>query len=71
MNQTKTLPQCHLCEKQAVDKLDFEAGNNAEFPVTIRLCEEHLKEEEETGYAFQQKYGSKIDDLAYERLIQE
>jgi hypothetical protein len=44
-----------------VESLEFEAGNNAEYQVSIPLCEGHLKEEEETGYDFREKYGEQIE----------
>ena len=61
--------QCQLCRKEATDAISFDAGNNAEYPISVNLCDAHLDEEEKTGYKFQQKYGEKIDELAYARLV--
>ena len=61
--------KCGLCDNQAEDCLDFDAGNNAEIPVSVNLCEDHLKEEEKMGAYFQSKYGTQIDRLAYDRLV--
>jgi hypothetical protein len=57
---------CQLCKESDIDSLEFEAGNNAEYMVSIPLCEAHLKEEEETGYAFREKYGEQIEEALYE-----
>jgi hypothetical protein len=66
-----TFGPCQItgCKKFAVDSLDFEAGDGAEFPVSVNLCDDHMKEEETLGYKFQEKYGARIDQLAYERLV--
>ncbi len=63
--------KCSLCEQEAVDSVDFEAGNNAEIGVAVRLCDSHCQEHDSTGYAFQEKYGSIIDRLAYEGLLRD
>lgn len=60
---------CFLDQKEAVDSFDVEAGNNAEIPVTLNVCEEHLKEADILGYRFDQKYGREIEKLANERLL--
>lgn len=57
---------CELCKQPDIDSLEFEAGNNAEYMVSIPLCEAHLKEEEETGYDFRKKYGEQIEEALYE-----
>jgi len=60
---------CDLCKRKRFDEAEFEAGNNAEIPVTIHLCKAHSKEHEADDIAFQEKYGSRIDDLAYQNMI--
>lgn len=57
---------CQLCKEPAVGFLDFETGNNAEYGVTLSLCEAHCKEAEDIGYAFEEKYGQQILDALYE-----
>lgn len=64
-------PTCWLCKEPSVDSLEFEAGNNAEYQVAIPLCEAHLKEEEETGYDFREKYGEQIEAALVERWASE
>jgi hypothetical protein len=60
---------CSLCKNPTVETLDFEAGNNAEFASFVRVCEVHLDEYDKDEWAFRDKYAAKIDDLAYESLI--
>ncbi len=60
---------CALCKQPEVDRLEFEAGNNAEFPVSVPVCQAHWDECEKDEWAFRDKYGEKIDAMAYERLI--
>lgn len=47
--------------------MEVECGNNAEYSIVINLCDEHLKEEESTGYAFEEKYGARIEQMNNER----
>lgn len=60
-------PECDLCNCEAEDSMDFETGNNAEYSVTVDLCADHLKEQEETGYAFEEKHRAKFESMLYER----
>ena len=60
---------CSLCKQPSVDELAFEGGNNAELSMTMRLCEDHLKEYEKDEWLFRDKHAEKIDDGCYERLI--
>jgi hypothetical protein len=60
---------CAICKQPEVDQIEFEAGNNAEFPVSFPVCENHWNECEKDEWAFRDKYGEKIDEMAYERLI--
>ena len=52
--------KCSLCNKIAVDGMDIETGNNAEESISINLCEDHLDEQEKTGYKFEQKYSEEF-----------
>lgn len=61
-------PKCLLCENGAVDSICFESGNNAEIPVDVDLCQEHLEEQEKTDYAFEQKYAYEILQAAYQAI---
>jgi hypothetical protein len=58
--------KCFLDENQAVDSVDFETGNNAEYSVNVGLCQVHLDELEKTEYKFEEKYGAEILDSLYE-----
>ncbi len=60
-------PICSFCPKEAEDSLEVECGNNAEYSIELNLCAEHLKEQEKTGYAFEQKYGKEIEELNNQR----
>ena len=61
--------KCSLCKEIAVDEREFEGGNNAEFSMTMQLCEVHFNEYEKDEWAFRDKYGEKIDDGCYDELI--
>lgn len=61
--------KCILCKAPAVEGLEFEGGNNAEFSCTFWVCEKHLEEYDKDEYAFQDKYASHIDDECYDTLI--
>ncbi len=64
-----TNPECSLEDnKEAVDSIVIETGNNAEIPITVYLCEKHLKEQEETGYAFEEKYAKRFLEMAYSSI---
>lgn len=54
---------CSFCNSEAVDSVEVECGNNAEYSIEIKLCETHLKEQEETGYKFEEKYGARIEQM--------
>jgi hypothetical protein len=56
------LGKCELCQNKAVDELDFETGNNADYSVTLELCEDHLKECDATAGDFDEKYAAQILD---------
>lgn len=58
---------CDLCREPAVETLDFETGNGANYGVSVRLCEVHLQEADETGYDFESKYAEQILECLYER----
>lgn len=62
------MSKCELCPKEASDSMDFETGNNAEMAVTINLCQDHLDEQEKTGYEFEKKYYTQIEEAAWESL---
>lgn len=57
---------CGLCNEEAVDAIDFETGNNAESAVTVNLCQDHFREAEDLGYAFEEKYAEEILGHLYE-----
>ncbi len=57
---------CSLCEKDAIDSFEVECGNNAEYSIELNVCEEHLKENEDLGYKFDEKYGAKFEEILYE-----
>lgn len=58
---------CTLCKHtKAEDSLEFETGNNAEYSVFVPLCEAHIKEAEDTGYDFEEKYAEQILEELYE-----
>ena len=61
-----SLMSCALCKQPDVDSLDFETGNNAEYSVSVRLCEGHMKEAEDAGYDFEEKYAEQILEELYE-----
>mgnify|MGYP001560935870 CR=1 FL=1 len=61
------LGNCELCKNKATDEMEFETGNNAEYAVTIPLCDDHLKELEDTGYDFETKYGEQIEEALCEK----
>lgn len=60
---------CLICKQPEVDSLEFEGGNNAELSMFFPVCEAHFKEYEHDEWKFRDKYGDKIDDGCYERLI--
>jgi hypothetical protein len=60
---------CSFCKEPMVDSFETEAGNNAELSVDVQLCEKHFREYEMDEYALLSKHAAKIDDMAYERLI--
>ena len=61
--------KCSLCNSEAVDSIEVECGNNAEYAISLNLCEAHLNESQETGYAFEEKYGRQIELLLSERFV--
>lgn len=60
------LGKCELCKNKATDELEFETGNNAEYAVSVAFCDDHLKEAEDTGYDFEEKYAEQILECLYE-----
>jgi replication-associated recombination protein RarA len=62
------IPKCSFCVKESVDSMSVECGNNAEYSITVYLCDDHLKESEELGYKFDEKYGDKIEKMNNERF---
>jgi hypothetical protein len=58
---------CSLCEKIAVDSFEVECGNNAEYSIQLNVCEEHLKESENMGYGFDEKYGLEFEKILAEK----
>src|ERR1700749_448886 len=60
------LGNCELCENKASDEMEFECGDDANYQVLIPLCDNHLKELEDTGYHFETKYAEQIDGALYE-----
>lgn len=54
------LGKCRFCKTEAVDEMEFETGNGANYQVFIPMCEVHLKELEDTGYDFEEKYAEQI-----------
>lgn len=62
------LGKCRFCKTEAVDEMEFETGNGANYQVSIPMCEIHLKELEETGYDFEEKYAEQIYDEYWEDL---
>ena len=63
------MKNCSLCNNEATDAMEVEYGNNAEYAICLNLCEAHSKESEETGYAFEEKYGRQIELLLSERFV--
>lgn len=59
--------RCSLCGSYAIDSINVECGNNAEYLISLRLCEDHFKEQEDLGYKFDEKYGAKIERILSER----
>jgi hypothetical protein len=55
-----------MCRDISVESMEFEAGNNAEYVVSVPLCETHALEAEETGYDFREKYGEQIEEALCE-----
>lgn len=62
------LGKCRFCKTKAVDEMEFETGNGANCQVSIPMCEVHLKELEDTGYNFEEKYAEQICDEYFENL---
>lgn len=60
---------CSLCKQPEVDSVEFEGGNNAEFSMTMRLCESHFTEYEKDELAFRDKHSELIDNECYEELL--
>lgn len=60
---------CRICKQTEVDRLEFEAGNNAEVPVSFPVCEHHWNECEADEWAFRDKYGDDIEQMAAEHWI--
>jgi len=60
---------CAICKQPEVESLDFEAGNNAEVPVSVRVCQSHLDEYDKDEYAFHDKYADRIEELAAEKWV--
>jgi hypothetical protein len=63
-----SLGKCLFCKEQAIDEMEFETGNGANYTVQIPMCEVHLKELEDTGYDFEEKYAEQIYDEYCEDL---
>lgn len=59
--------KCSFCEGEAIDGMEVECGNNAEYSITIDLCESHSQEQERLGYKFEEKYGKRIEEMNNER----
>jgi hypothetical protein len=60
---------CRICKLPTVEHLEFEAGNNAEVPVSFPVCEKHLEEFDKDEWIFRDKYGDKIEDMAGQHWI--
>ena len=63
-----TLDTCRLCKRKSFEQAEFEAGNNAEIPVWLDLCQKHYKEFEKDGDKFQEKHFKIIEQLAAEKM---
>jgi len=59
--------RCFLDGNDAVDSFDVECGNNAEYSITLNVCQQHLEESEKLGYGFEEKYGATIEKINNER----
>ena len=60
---------CSFCKHPSVENMEFEAGNNAEVPVSFPVCQPHLDEFDKDEWAFRDKYGDKIEDMAAEHWV--
>lgn len=53
-----------FCKQPEIDRLEFEAGNNAEVPVSMPVCQQHWDECEKDEWAFRDKYAGRIEEEA-------
>ena len=60
--------KCSFCKSDAIDSMDVECGNNAEYSITVNLCDVHAKEADELDYKFNEKYGAIIEQMNNERF---
>lgn len=52
-----------------VDSFEIEGGDDANFSMTMNVCEVHLAEYNEDELEFASKYCETIDNRCYEELI--
>jgi hypothetical protein len=69
LNKKTINPKCSLCSNVSVDSFETEAGNNAEIPVTVNLCEEHWTDYEKDEDGFMDRNAEKFDEMAYDQMI--
>lgn len=62
-------PRCGLCGQPSVAGLEFEGGDDANYTMTLEVCEAHFQEHEADEWAFRDKYAERIDEGCYEELI--
>ena len=63
--------RCTLCLDPMVDSFEMEGGDDANFSMTMNVCEFHLAKFNEDENAFASKYGEIIDTECYNSLIDE
>lgn len=60
---------CFVCKQPEIDRLEFEAGNNAEVQVSMPVCQTHWDECEQDEWAFRDKHADRIEQEAAEHLV--
>jgi hypothetical protein len=60
--------KCSFDDNEAEDSFEVECGNNAEYCITLNLCRTHLRESDDLGHAFEEKYGKEIEKILNERF---
>ena len=70
MEKGENMDKCAFCTGEAVDQVEFEAGNNAEVGIYVDVCQVHLDEiDNDTDYTFQGRHSDVIESIAADKLM--